>query len=94
MNSKFVHFLVPVFALCALALLAPRPLSAAPPMYDGMPGTTAGQQCVNPKDNAVMVWVPAGNFRMGCADDIKMRSHLRNHNIQFIWMGTGSTRTT
>jgi len=44
------------------------PLKDGPPAYDGKPGTTAGQQCVNPKDNAVMVWVPAGSFLMGSTD--------------------------
>ncbi len=32
------------------------------------PGTETGQQCVNPQDQAVMVWVSAGEFLMGRKD--------------------------
>jgi formylglycine-generating enzyme required for sulfatase activity len=39
--------------------------TAAPPANTFKPGTTAGQQFANPKDGAVMVWVPAGKFTMG-----------------------------
>jgi len=41
---------------------------AAVPRYDGASGTQAGQECVNPRDGAVMVWVPAGEFTMGSTD--------------------------
>ena len=39
-----------------------------PPAYDGKPGNKAGQKCMNPRDTAVMVWVPAGPFLMGSAE--------------------------
>ena len=35
------------------------------PLYDGKPGTKIGDVCVNLKDGAEMVWVPAGEFTMG-----------------------------
>lgn len=35
------------------------------PSYTGKPGTKKGDVCVNPKDGAEMVWVPAGQFKMG-----------------------------
>jgi len=44
----------------------------APPPYDGKAGAKAGQRCVNPKDGAVMVWVPAGDFLMGSTDADKL----------------------
>ena len=40
----------------------------AAPFYNGKPGTEAGQQCVNPQDRAVMMWIPAGEFLMGRKD--------------------------
>jgi len=49
----------------ALCICVWTPAHASPPTYDGKPGTTAGQQCINPKDGAAMVWVPAGKFTMG-----------------------------
>lgn len=42
-----------------------------PPLYDGKPGFKAGQRCINPRDHAVMVWVPAGEFHMGSGNDDK-----------------------
>lgn len=51
--------------LVLLGCLAARAALAVAPPYDGRPGVTAGQECVNPKDGAVMVWVPAGLFLMG-----------------------------
>ena len=33
------------------------------------PGTKIGDVCVNPKDGAEMVWVPAGEFLMGSTDE-------------------------
>jgi len=40
----------------------------AAPVYSGKPGTETGQQCVNSQDQAVMVWIPAGEFLMGRKD--------------------------
>ena len=34
----------------------------------GLRGEAAGEMCVNPEDDAEMVWVPAGDFLMGSAD--------------------------
>jgi len=48
------------------------PVADTPPPYDGKAGEKAGQQCINPKDGAVMVWVPAGNFLMGSTDADKL----------------------
>jgi len=38
------------------------------PLYDGKPGEKIGDVCVNPKDGAEMVWVPAGEFLRGSTD--------------------------
>ena len=38
------------------------------PLYEGKPGVKIGDACVNPKDGAEMVWVPAGEFVMGSND--------------------------
>jgi formylglycine-generating enzyme required for sulfatase activity len=35
----------------------------------GLRGEAAGEVCINPEDDAEMVWVPAGDFLMGSADD-------------------------
>ena len=35
------------------------------PLYTGKPGTKILDTCINPKDGAEMVWVPAGKFLMG-----------------------------
>jgi len=35
------------------------------PLYTGKPGTKIFDTCINPKDGAEMVWVPAGKFIMG-----------------------------
>ncbi len=60
-------------SLFCLGILHCRAVSAADlPIYDGKSGTQAGQECVNPKDRAVMVWVPAGAFLMGSSDDDKL----------------------
>ena len=68
-----VLLLMSLLALAIPSLLGGvRPARAdAPPAYDGKPGTESGQQCVNPRDGAVMVWVPAGGFTMGSKDDDK-----------------------
>ena len=55
-------------ALACLPVSSPL-LATDSPVYNGKPGTTSGQQCLNPKDLAAMVWVPAGKFLMGCSDD-------------------------
>ena len=39
------------------------------PFFDGKPGMKIGDVCVNPKDGAEMVWVPAGEFLMGSSDE-------------------------
>jgi sulfatase modifying factor 1 len=39
------------------------------PIYDGKAGVEKGDVCVNPKDGAKMVWVPAGEFTMGGMDE-------------------------
>jgi len=44
------------------------PAPEIPPVYDGKSGTYAGEERVNPRDGAVMVWAPAGTFMMGSAD--------------------------
>jgi formylglycine-generating enzyme len=40
-----------------------------PPAYNGEPGTKIGDVCVNPKDGAEMMWVPAGEFIMGSTEE-------------------------
>jgi len=42
--------------------------STAVPLYSGKPGREAGQPCVNPQDQAAMMWIPAGEFLMGRKD--------------------------
>ena len=65
-SLKFFSLLFVTFQLFAKG----APTTSNPlPLYEGKPGTAAGQQCVNPNDGAVMVWVPAGYFLMGSSDD-------------------------
>ena len=35
----------------------------------GKPGDGIGSVCINPRDGAEMVWVPAGEFIMGTSDE-------------------------
>jgi len=62
-------------ALLAATLLAAAGCSAlhaadqAPPRHDGTPGAKIGDERTNPKDGALMVWVPAGEFPMGGTDE-------------------------
>ena len=65
-----VLFSLSLFCLAAGAETMPSPVAGNAgaeqlPSYDGKAGVKAGQQCVNAKDGAVMVWVPAGEFLMG-----------------------------
>ncbi len=39
------------------------------PLFKGKPGIKIGDVCINPKDGAKMVWVPAGNFLMGISEE-------------------------
>ena len=64
MHLRHIGILIGTFLACILS--APLLAAETPPNYDGKPGATAGQACVNAKDGAVMVWVPAGDFQMGC----------------------------
>lgn len=57
-----------------------RNLSAQKPMplYDGRPGIKAGEECINPKDGAMLVWVPAGEFLMGTSAT-ELAAWLKGH---------------
>jgi len=75
-------------ALCAadntapdIGAVPPPDTAPAPPPYDGKPGVKAGQQCINPKDGAVMVWVPAGEFLMGNTDADQQASSTPQHTV-------------
>jgi len=57
---------VPLVILLIAILFYLRPWGL--PRYHGQSGKRAGERCVNPKDGAVMVWVPAGEFLMGSSD--------------------------
>lgn len=54
---------VAVLVLAACAVSAD--ITASIPVYNGKPGAKIGDTCMNPKDGAVMVWVPAGEFLTG-----------------------------
>jgi len=41
-------------------------------------------QRINPKDGAVMVWVPAGKFRMGTSKGDFLRDHIKNRDWAMI----------
>ena len=75
---------LPSLLLLLVCLSQARLALADPPAYDGKPGTTAGQTCVNPKDNALMVWVPAGDFLMGSAetDARAMPDEVPQHTVK------------
>ncbi len=55
------------------------------PLYDGKPGVKIGDTCMNPKDHAEMMWVPAGKFTMGTSDgDIsRLRKEHSDWKAQF-----------
>jgi len=48
----------------AAAISPPRPMRSTPQPQGPQPGEVR----LNPKDNAAYVWIPAGTFRMGCAE--------------------------
>jgi len=54
-----------------------RPLGLL--VWDGKPGAKAGQTKVNPKDGALVVWVPAGEFLMGSSGK-DLQAALRRDN--------------
>ncbi|MDE2126753.1 MAG: SUMF1/EgtB/PvdO family nonheme iron enzyme [Armatimonadetes bacterium] len=56
---------------CTLALtpaLQGQGSGAEPSTRPPPPGRFAGDKCTNPRDGAVLVWVPAGDFWMGTSD--------------------------
>jgi formylglycine-generating enzyme required for sulfatase activity len=59
-----------ILTYLALVIAISQPsFSIQLPVYDGKPGVETGQECINPKDSAVMVWVPAGSFLMGSKEE-------------------------
>lgn len=48
------------------------------PIYDEKPGKDIGDVCINPKDGAEMVWVPAGEFDMGTGQS-EIEAFLKEH---------------
>ena len=67
---RTVWLLVAVILIAGLApMCAAVEASKDIPIYDGKAGVEKGDVCVNPKDGAKMVWVPAGEFTMGGMDE-------------------------
>lgn len=50
----------------------------SPAKFNGKPGIKAGQECINTKDHATMVWVPAGEFIMGEKEADYNKGHADN----------------
>ena len=65
-SFRILLFLGAVF-ICAVFLLSYRlpGLHAGVPTFNGKPGNAVGQECMHPRDGAMLVWVPGGSFRMG-----------------------------
>ena len=76
---RTVWLLVVVILIAGLApVCAAEEAKKDIPLYDGKPGTKIGDVCINPKDGAEMVWVPAGEFLMGSKDAIAVE---RQHKV-------------
>jgi len=58
-NTKLVKHVEPTVAL----------IFGWQAFHPGLQGKVPGDMCINPKDMAEMVWVPAGDFLMGSSDD-------------------------
>ena len=67
---RTVWFLVVAILIAGLApMWAAEEAKKDIPLYNGKAGAKIGDVCINPKDGAEMVWVPAGEFLMGSTDE-------------------------
>lgn len=79
------HLLMPVcllvLVLTAQSWCAGTNTSTSVPWYKGQPGTAVGQECRNPVDGAIMVWVPGGTFRMGSISGVGWENEHPAHSV-------------
>jgi len=80
---KTVWLLVVAILMAALApMCGAAEAKKSAPRYNGKPGAKIGDMCVNPKDSAVMVWVPGGEFTRGSSDE-QMATALNNWPVEY-----------